>query len=46
MARWRETVNEMLCKTFGYEGLEGEEKPESSDSAKLVNWQTEKMAQI
>lgn len=41
-----ETVNQMLRKTFGYEGLEGEAKPESSETEKLVNWQTKKMAQI
>jgi len=42
----RETVNDMLHKTFGCEKLTVEGKPGSSaKSAKLVHWQTEKMAQ-
>lgn len=42
----RETVSGTLHKTFGYEGLEGERKPGSSETEKLVNWQSERMAQI
>lgn len=38
----RKTDSEMLCKTFGYKGLEGENKPGSSETAKLVNWQAER----
>lgn len=45
-ARVRETANDMLHKTFDYDRLTGEGKPASSEAAKLVNWQTEKMAQI
>lgn len=42
----REIVKQMLHKTFGYEGLRGEEKHKSSETTKLVNWHIEKMVQI
>lgn len=42
----RQTVNEKLHETVGCEGHEGEGKSESSETAKLVNWQTGRMAQI
>lgn len=37
---------ECFRRLFGYEGLQGEGKPRSSDTAKLVNWQAARMAQI
>lgn len=44
-ARRRKPV-EWFRRLFGYEGLQGEGKPRSSDTAKLVNWQAARMAQI
>lgn len=44
-ARRRKPV-ECFRRLFGYEGLQGEGKPRSSDTAKLVNWQAARMAQI
>lgn len=52
--RWR--LTKPVCRmvhcasgdgeTFGYEGQQGEAKPESSETVNLVNWQAKGMAQI
>ena len=36
----------MFYTSFGYEGLKGEKKLKSSETEKLADWQTEKMAKI